>query len=215
MKKLRRFDPGQEGIRVGDVWINAKYRDDIPKLLGGLRDVYLNVELRDAVFRLLEERIGGDGNRDAVGPGVSLWTIFVLGVLKRSLGCDFDRLHEHANTHVVLRQLLGHSEFDPGTYSYDWVTRNVSLLDEDTLRDINELVVRHGHSLCDHDAGERLAGRCDSFVVETDVHYPTDRNLLWDAARVTVRIAAELADEWKLPGWRQARHHTVTLRRLY
>ena len=136
-------------------------------------------------------------------------------MLKRRLGCDFDRLHEHANTHVVLRQLLGHSEFDPGTYSYDWVTRNVSLLDEDTLRDINELVVRHGHSLCDHDAGERLAGRCDSFVVETDVHYPTDRNLLWDAARVTVRIAAELADEWKLPGWRQARHHTVTLRRLY
>ena len=70
MKKLRRFDPGQEGIRVGDVWINARSRDDIPKLLGGLRDVYLNVELlRDAVFRLLEERIGGDGNRDAVGPG--------------------------------------------------------------------------------------------------------------------------------------------------
>ena len=32
---------------------------DIPKLLGGLRDVYLNVELREAVFRLLEERIGG------------------------------------------------------------------------------------------------------------------------------------------------------------
>ena len=98
MKKLRRFDPGQEGMRVGDVWIDARSRDDIPKLLGGLRDVYLNVELREAVFRLLEERIGGDGNRDAVGPGVSLWTIFVLGVLKRRLGCDFDRLHEHANT---------------------------------------------------------------------------------------------------------------------
>ena len=59
MKKLRRFDPGQEGMRVGDVWIDARSRDDIPKLLGGLRDVYLNVELREAVFRLLEERIGG------------------------------------------------------------------------------------------------------------------------------------------------------------
>ena len=128
---------------------------------------------------------------------------------------DFDRLHEHVNTHLVLRQLLGHSEFDPVTYFYDQVMRNVSLLDEDTLRDINELVVRHGHSLCGHDADESLAGRCDSLVVETDVHYPTDRNLLWDAARVMVRIAAELADEWNLPGWRQARHHTVTLRRLY
>ena len=54
MKKLRRFDPGQEGMRSGDVWINARSRDDIPKLLGVLRDVYLNVELREAVFRLLE-----------------------------------------------------------------------------------------------------------------------------------------------------------------
>ena len=49
---------GQEGMRVGDVWINARSRDDIPKLLGGLRDVSLNAELREAVFRLLEERIG-------------------------------------------------------------------------------------------------------------------------------------------------------------
>ena len=45
--------------------------------------------------------------------------------------------------------------------------------------------------------------------------WATDRNLLWDAARVMVRTADELADEWKLPGWRQARHHTLTLRRLY
>ena len=114
-------------MRVGDVWIDARSRDDIPKLLGGLRDVYLNVELREAVFRLLEERIGGDGNRDAVGPGVSLWTIFVLGMLKRRLGCDFDRLREHANTHLVLRQLLGHGEYDPVEYSYDTVLRDISV----------------------------------------------------------------------------------------
>ena len=41
------------GMRAGDVWINARSRGDIPKLLGGLREVYLNVELREAVFRLL------------------------------------------------------------------------------------------------------------------------------------------------------------------
>jgi len=29
--------------------------------------------------------------------------------------------------------------------------------------------------------GDGLRGRCNSFVVETDVHYPTDTNLLWDA----------------------------------
>ena len=147
MKKLRRFDPGQEGMRAGDVWIDGRSRDDIPKLLGGVRDVYLNLELRKAVFRLLEERIGCDGDRDAVAPGVSLWTSFVLGVLKRGLGCDFDRLREHANTHLVLRQLLGHGEYDPVEYSYDTVLRDISLLDEDTLRAIRDLAGRSGIQL--------------------------------------------------------------------
>ena len=215
MRKLGRFEPMLGRAEIGGIQIDVKSRDDIPAILLGLQGLYLNEVLREAVFELLLDRLGEDRDLKVGRPGMELWTVLVLAVLKQGLGCDFDRLHEHANTHVVLRQLLGHSEFDPGTYSYDQVTRNVSLLDEDTLRDINELVVRHGHSLCDHDAGERLAGRCDSFVVETYVHYPTDRNLLWDAARVMVRIAAELADECKLPGWRQARHHTVTHRRLY
>ena len=34
---------------------------------------------------------------------------------------------------------------------------------------------------------EALRARCDSFVVETDVHYPTDVSLLWDALRCLLR----------------------------
>ncbi len=215
MRKLGRFGPMLGRAEIGGIQIDVKSRDDIPAILLGLQGLYLNEALREAIFELLLDRFGEDRDLKVGRPGMELWTVLVLAVLKQGLGCDFDRLREHANTHVVLRQLLGHSELEPVTYSYDQVIRNVSLLDEDTLRDINELVVRHGHSLCDHDVGERLAGRCDSFVVETDVHYPTDRNLLWDAARVMVRIAAALADEWNLSGWRQARHLTVTLRRLY
>ena len=208
MRKLGRFGPMLGRAEIGGIQIDVKSRDDIPAILLGLQGLYLNEALREAIFELLLDRFGEDCDLKVGRPGMELWTVLVLAVLKQGLGCDFDRLREHANTHVVLRQLLGHSELEPVTYSYDQVIRNVSLLDEDTLRDINELVVRHGHSLCDHDVGERLAGRCDSFVVETDVHYPTDRNLLWDAARVMVRIAAALADEWNLSGWRQARHLT-------
>ena len=215
MRKLGRFEPMLGRAEIGGIQIDVKSRDDIPAILLGLQGLYLNEAVREAVFELLLDRFGEDRDLKVGRPGMELWTVLVLAVLKQGLGCDFDRLREHANTHVVLRQLLGHSELEPVTYSYDQVIRNVSLLDEDTLRDINELVVRHGHSLCDHDVGERLAGRCDSFAVETDVHYPTDRNLLWDAARVMVRIAAALADEWNLTGWRQAKHLTVTLRRLY
>lgn len=34
---------------------------------------------------------------------------------------------------------------------------------------------------------ESLRGHCDSFCVETDIHYPADPGLVWDAMRCTVR----------------------------
>jgi hypothetical protein len=40
-------------------------------------------------------------------------------------------------------------------------------------------------------------------VVETNVHYPTDSNLLFDAVRKAVELTAKLCDELELPGWRQ------------
>ncbi len=86
MKPLRRFDPFQEGMRVDHIWIDTKSRDDIPRLLRSVRDLYLNEELRDAVFGLLEAGVAGDGRGRSADPEMSLWTILVLSLLKRRLG---------------------------------------------------------------------------------------------------------------------------------
>ena len=48
--------------------------------------------------------------------------------------------------------------------------------------------------------GEPLRGRCDSFVVETDVHYPTDVNLLWDAVRCLLRETGRAAENMRWAG---------------
>ncbi|OOP56206.1 MAG: hypothetical protein AYP45_10440 [Candidatus Brocadia carolinensis] len=60
----------------------------------------------------------------------------------------------------------------------------VSLLDEETIKKINEVVIRAGHTLVKkQDEGLRI--KADTYVLESDVHFPTDVNLLWDAhARV-------------------------------
>ena len=58
--------------------------------------------------------------------------------------------------------------------------RNVSLLTPELLNEINELVVKAGHVLFGQEPEAPLRARADSFVVETDVHDPTDVNLLWD-----------------------------------
>jgi hypothetical protein len=52
-------------------------------------------------------------------------------------------------------------------------------------------------------------------VVETDVHFPTDINLLLDAIRKVIEISAELSRASNLPGWRQHRYHQRLFKRQY
>ena len=131
-------------MRVEDIRIDAKSHDDMPRFLRSVCDVYLNDELREAVFGLLEAEIAGDGRGRSADPEMSFWTILVLGLLKRRLACNFARLCEHANTHVVLWALLGHEAIDPAAYSYEAVVRDVSLLEDGTLRAVRDLASQSG-----------------------------------------------------------------------
>ena len=62
---------------------------------------------------------------------------------------------------------------------------------------------------------EGLNARCDSFVVETDVEFPTDTNLLYEAVRKALGLCAELSEAHKLPGWRQDAHHLRKLKKAH
>lgn len=62
-------------------------------------------------------------------PGMDLWRILVLGVLKHDLGCDFDRLHDLANQHRTVRAMLTHGAFaNDSRYELQALIDNVSLL---------------------------------------------------------------------------------------
>lgn len=52
-------------------------------------------------------------------------------------------------------------------------------------------------------------------MVETDVHFPTDINLLLDAIRKVIEISAELSSTYKLPGWRQHHYNQRQFKRQY
>lgn len=45
--------------------------------------------------------------------------------------------------------------------------------------------------------------KTDSFVVESNVHFPTDYNLLWDSARKSIDMITKLQEKHNLPGWRK------------
>jgi len=144
------------------------------------------------------------------------WQILVLGVLRLGLNADYDRIVELANEHKTLRQMLGHSDWAfLKKYNLQTLKDNLRLFTPEILDRINQEVVRAGHQALKISPDDAIIGRCDSFVVETDVHFPTDINLLLDAIRKVIEISAKLAEVNNLPGWRQHRYHYRQLKKKY
>lgn len=194
-------------IDISKIRFDPKSRDDIPKILRGLQFVYTNIALRTSIFELLEAKISPKVSKTNGRPGMTLWNILVCGVIRLDLNCDYDRLHELVNHHNTLREILGHGAFDDVTYHYQTLKDNVSLLTPELLDQINQLVVAAGHVLVKKSPDEALRGRCDSFVLETHVHYPTDINLLWDAMRKSITLMAQWCDELGMSDWRQSAYN--------
>ncbi len=203
-------------VDVSKIVFDPKSRDDIPKLLRGLQHLYMEPALRASVFELLNQRIAPNFNKANGRPGMTLWSIFVCGIIRLDLNIDYDRLHELVNHHNTIREMLGHGAFEDVWYHHQTLKDNVSLLTPELLDEINQLVVKSGHALMTNANGKKkdapaLRGRCDSFVLETNVHYPTDINLLLDAGRKTITLIAQLCEEHGLSTWRQ---HAFNLRQV-
>ena len=203
-------------VDIAKIQFDARSRDDIPALLKGLQHIYVNEEARKKVFAMLEDSLDSQADKRVGRPGMELWKIFVLATMKLGLNCDFDRLQDLANNHLLLREMLGHSGWDcPHHYVLQTLVDNVSLLKPKVLADINQVVVEAGHDLFKKKPGDALRGRCDSFVVETDVHYPTDTNLLWDAMRKLVNVIGRACKEQGVSGWRQYKHHLRQIKKRF
>ena len=209
-------------VDIATIVFNPKSRDDIPQLLRGLQYIYTNVALRERVFTILQEvlpkRVGAEDKASAKTgrPGMEQWKILVLGVLRLGLNADYDRIQELANEHKTIRHMLGHSDWmEEKRYELQTIKDNISLFTPDILDRINQEVVNAGHQLLKKNDQEKLKARCDSFVVETDVHFPTDINLLWDALRKTIQISAQFCNTYDLTEWRQGQHLLRTIKKNY
>jgi len=133
---------------ISKIQLSSKSRDDIPKLLKGLQYIYTTPTVRKSIFDLLEAQISPEVDKNNGRPGMELWKILVMGVVRLGLNCDYDRLHELVNQHFTLRQMLGHPDFfDRTEYQLQTIKDNVTLLTPELLDEINQIVVKAGHAL--------------------------------------------------------------------
>ena len=201
-------------IGIAQIQFNLRSRDDIPKVLRGLQHLYLNEDLREQVFALLESEIAPGVDKHNGRPGMDLWRILVCGVLRLDLNIDYDRLLELVNEHKTLRQMLGHGLCDAHQqYNRQTLVDNVALLTPELLDKLNQIIVTGGHALLKK-GDAALRGRCDSFVVETDVRFPGDILSLYDAMRKAILLTARWCERNQLSHWRQYRYNLRQLKRL-
>lgn len=209
-------------IPIEKIQLPLKSRDELPPILAGLQWIWTHATLKGEVLGLLEARLLA-GKRATGRTGMDLWQILVLGVVRLGLDADWDRLEDLANHHTLIRQMLGVPAQSWGaperTFARQTLRDNVALLDEELLRQINARVAAAGREVFGKKDGASLAAlevKVDTYVLETDVHFPTDLNLLWDAGRKCVELIAGYRDRfgYQLPGWRKAKDWRRRLKRL-
>jgi hypothetical protein len=203
-------------VDISQIEFDLRSRDEIPKLLTGLQEIYCNRKVRDDVFTVLRDLIPEGVDASNGRRGMDLWKILVLGTLRLSCNWDYDKLMDIANNHKTLRLMLGHSSvFDESYYPLQTLRDNLSLFTPEILGRINQIVLKHGLQLVGKKKDEGLRASCDSFVVETDVHYPTDINLLFDAMRKVILLLMALCDDLSLSGWRKGLYNLKKVKRYF
>ncbi len=209
----RRFNPEPtfQTLPIEKILLPLDSRDELPPILAGLQWIWTHPTLKTAILALLEARLLA-GKKATGRSGMDLWQILVLGVVRLGLDADWDRMEHLANYDLLLRQMLGICPDPWGTnarrFGHQTLRDNVALVDAALLKDINVLVAAEGRQVFQSKPSAKPAPlklKVDSYVLETDVHFPTDLNLLFDAGRKCLDLVAKYqkAFGYDLPGWRK------------
>jgi len=196
IERQRRLDGGS----VSQVVLNLNCRDELIPVLRGLQQVYATPKVRDAILKLVERDVSAKSRSDRGREGLSYWCILVLAAVRLGCNLDYDKLHDLAENHRTLRSIMEIGEFDETHFSWKRIRDNVCLLQPATIEEISQLIVAAGHKLVPN-AVKTM--RADSFVVETNIHYPTDSSLIVDGIRKIIELSEPLATSRGLNGWRQ------------
>ena len=200
-------------LLISEVKLNVNCRDEIIPILRALQHVYGDDPLRRELLALVGKDVNQSTSRQYGRRGMNYWEITVLAAARLGCNLDYDKLQDLAENHRTLRQIMGIGDWQAEEVDFDWrrIEDNLIKLRPETLKKINDLIVGAGHVL-EPQAIESVRG--DTFVVETNIHYPTESSLIGDGLRKVVTLAAGLAAAQELPGWRQHEHWLHKVKKL-
>ena len=206
--RQRRFD----SQAVLDVQLNLNCRDEIIPILKALQHIYSQPKLRDDILGAIAEDVNRGSSRKRGRRGMDYWQILVLAAVRLGCNLDYDKLQDLAEQHLALRHIMGIGDWGEEA-RFDWrrIQDNLTKIRPETIERVNHLIVAEGHRLVP-EAAETV--RADSFVAETNVHYPTESTLIRDGLRKLLALGTDLARQIGTAGWRQQKHLYKKAKRL-
>jgi hypothetical protein len=194
------------------VELNFNCRHEIIPVLKSLQHIYANPNLRDEILGLVAGDVNKDTREDCGREGMDYWHVLVLAAVRRGCGYDYDQLQDLAENHHDLRHIMGIGDWDKETsFGCRRIRDNVCLLSPETINKISALIVNEGHRVAP-EAPEQV--RADSFVVETNIHWPSESTLIRDGVRKAIELCVMLASSFRVDGWRQSNHLLKKVKRL-
>ena len=190
-------------VRISDLKLNFQCRDEMIPILRGLQHLYALKEVREPILNMIAKDVNKGSRADRGRKGFSYWQILVLAVMRFGGRMNYDKLQYHAESDKNLRTMLQVGDWDSTSFDWRRIQDNLCLLRPETVDEINHAVVGEGHRLVP-EAPEKL--RADSFVGETNIHYPTESSLMRDGVRKILCHCKDLSDIAGITGWRQSDH---------
>ena len=185
---------------VDQVELNFECRAAMIPILRGLQHLYSRSDFRNQALELVGKDVLGDADPDVGRDGMSFWQVLVLAAVR--LGCNFtyDQLQDLAENHRALLQIMQVGSWEEASFDWRRIRDNICKVRPETIDRINELIVSAGHQL-EPTAAERVRG--DSFVAQTNIHWPTESSLILDGLTKILLLAPAFAKALGMAGWRQ------------
>ena len=205
-------------IPIEDTFINPKSKHAIDELLAALKEIYATKEYNERIFSILERHLVFTKENTGRN-GMDLWQIFVLAQVRLTLNMSYETLLNLSNNHKGIRGLMGVERdfgYEDIQFEYQNIYDNVSLLNDKIVKELNQVILDFGHNeILKKKENTALHLKTDSFVVESNVHFPTDYNLLWDSARKCLDTISKIIERHSyIPGWRKLKNWRYELKGL-
>lgn len=138
---------------IEKIKIPTKSRDQLAPILFALQQIHATPEIINQIYALLEKKILPGKSKHKGRPGLTLWQILVLGIVRNARSCDYDQLEDLAAHHSLVRQFLnlpaiaGSDLTNTPDLSHKTISNNVCHITEEILQEINKIIAQHGHAL--------------------------------------------------------------------